>query len=105
MRRWATKDVEVLDKYFSDGTLDSGAVLPLASAELTFDIEFGAFVDITFGGFGGFVPHDDVVPFGAFGHLLTVSESACRLVSSERESGNGSLLDISQLGFAANVAD
>ena len=64
------QQLKVLNEDLSHITLDGIAVFPHAGSQLTLDIKLCAFADILLGHLGMTAPHDDVVPLGAFRHLV-----------------------------------
>ena len=76
----------------------------VSGAQRTFDIEFVTLVDILLHNFGQPSPHDNVVPFGTFGHLRAVGQGIARRGGGQGEGGGGhALVEIAYHGVFAHV--
>ena len=81
----STQQLEVVDINLGHITLDLVIVFPRTSAELAFDIELSAFLDIVCGNLGIAAPHHYVVPLGALRHLCAIGSSVATVGGSKRE--------------------
>lgn len=77
--------LEIIDIYLGDSALDGIAILPGAIAQTTFYIKSGSLTDISFGYFGGSVPHYNIMPLCPARTFSTVGHPHGALVGGQRE--------------------
>ena len=101
----ATAQLHVVEVNLSGQSLHVVAIGVLACAQLAFDEEPGAFLDVALDHLDDSPVHHDVVPLCALGHLCAVTLGVTLVGCRKAEGGKLAAVALSDFGVVAHIAE